>query len=172
MLEFAAAMATRTTPAPPSLDVNVEISATPRIVLEAFFDAAQLSKWCGTIRSVTQPRMLGPFALEWAPSEQADAVLGRLGGFLRGTVMQHEPTRGFFVADLFWLPPDAGPIGPMALDVSCTLCLTADGRPATRVQMRQTGFEESARWRRYYEVVGARWQHALESLKALLEAHP
>ncbi len=162
-------MANRTTPAPPCLDVAIEIGATPRVVLDAFFDARLLSQWCGTVRSVTQPATLGPYALEWQAADEKDDVLGRLGGFLRGTVMQFEPTRGFFVADLFWLPPDSGPLGPMALDVACTLCLTSDGRPATRVRMHQTGFEESVRWRRYYDVVGTGWLRSLESLKVLLE---
>ena len=162
-------MASRTTSAPPSLDATVEIEATPRVVLDAFFDATLLSRWCGTIRTVTQPKTLGPYALEWPVTREADEVLGHLGGFLRGTVMQFEATRGFFAADVFWLPPDSGPLGPMALDVSCTLCLTSEGRPATRVRMQQTGFEESPRWRRYYEVVTPGWQRALESLKILLE---
>lgn len=163
-------MPARTTPAPPVLDVSVDISATPRVVLDAFFDAAALHRWCGTVRSVTLPRMLGPWVLEWPVADTRDELLGPLGGCLRGTVMQFEPTRGFFVADVYWLPPESGPVGPMALDVACTLGLTADGRPATRLRMTQTGFEESARWRRYYEVVGTGWLHALESLKVLLEA--
>jgi hypothetical protein len=33
----------------------------------------------------------------------------------------------------------------------------------------QTGFEETPRWRRYYEVIGVGWARALSSLKALLE---
>ena len=33
----------------------------------------------------------------------------------------------------------------------------------------QNGFEEGARWRRYYEVVSVGWQHALKSMKMLLE---
>jgi uncharacterized protein YndB with AHSA1/START domain len=162
-------MANRTTPAPPSLDIAVEISATPRVVLDAFFDPARLNVWCGTVRSVTAAKSLGPYALEWPVAGERDDILGRLGGFMRGTVMQFEPTRGFFVADVFWLPPDSGPVGPMALDVTCTLCLTSDGRPATRLRMLQTGYEESARWRRYYEVVGSGWLRSLESLKHLLE---
>jgi hypothetical protein len=35
--------------------------------------------------------------------------------------------------------------------------------------VRQSGFEESARWRRYYEVVGNGWERALSSLRSLLE---
>ena len=162
-------MTTRLLVAAPGVDEAVEINATPRIVLDAFFDAPMLAKWCRTVRSVTTPRMLGPYALEWPTTDDRDEVLGRLGGVLRGTVMQFEPTRGFFVADVFWLPPDSGPIGPMALDVTCTLCLTADGRPATRVRVVQNGFEDSLRWRRYYEVGASEWRRALESLKILLE---
>jgi hypothetical protein len=37
------------------------------------------------------------------------------------------------------------------------------------VQVTQSGFEESARWRRYYEIVGDGWKRALISLKLLLE---
>jgi uncharacterized protein YndB with AHSA1/START domain len=162
-------MATKTTVAPPHLDVSIEISATPRVVMDAFFDAASLTHWCGTVRSVTLPRVLGPYALEWATATEHDEVLGRLGGTFRGTVMHFEPTRGFFVADAFWLPPDSGPIGPMALEVTCTLCLTSDGQPVTRLRLTQNGFEESIRWRRYYDIVGAGWHHALESLKTQLE---
>ena len=74
--------------------------------------------------------------------------------------------QGFFVADAFWLPPDGEPIGPMALEVT----LQDRGRTAlTRVRVTQTGFEESARWRRYYEVIGFGWERALASLKSLLE---
>lgn len=162
-------MARRKAVPPANLDVSVEINATPRVVIDAFFDAPTLAKWCGTARSVTISRALGPYALEWTATEERDELFGRLGGVFRGTVMHFEPTRGFFVADVFWLPPDSGPIGPMALEVTCTLCLTSEGRPATHVRMAQNGFEESPRWRRYYEVYGAGWHRALESLKILLE---
>jgi hypothetical protein len=65
----------------------------------------------------------------------------------------------------------------MALEVSCTpvppsdnVAHLPDGSPAvTRVHVRQTGFEESVRWRRYYDVVGYGWERALASLKSLLE---
>ncbi len=162
-------MAERAALATPSLDLSVDIKATPRVVLEAFFEPTMLHAWCGTVRSVTLPRSLGPYALEWPITEERDEILGRLGGFIRGTVMQFESTRGFFVADVHWLPPDSHPIGPMALEVNCALCLTAEGKPATRVRMLQSGFEESVRWRRYYEVVGAGWMRALEALKVVLE---
>ena len=90
--------------------------------------------------------------------------------------MQFQEGRGFFVADAFWLPPDGDPIGPMSLEVSCApVEQSSDGRHrpagsvATRVRVTQSGFEESVRWRRYYEVVNDGWERALDSLKALLE---
>ena len=91
--------------------------------------------------------------------------LGRLGGVFRGTIVQCRAGEGFFVADAFWLPPDGEAIGPMALEVK----LQTESSGGTRVQVTQTGFEESARWRRYYEVVELGWTRALASLKALLE---
>ena len=133
--------------------------------MKAFFDADALTAWWQVAHSVTTPRALGPYVIEWTPTDFCDDILGRLGGVFRGTVMQVEPGRGFFVADAFWLPPDGDPIGPMALEV--TLKTEAGG--ATRIRVTQTGFEESVRWRRYYEVIGFGWERALASLKALLE---
>jgi hypothetical protein len=152
----------------PAVDISMDIRAMPRVVIDAFFDGSALSAWWPATRSVTTPRPLGPYAIEWT-AEARDDVLGRFGGVLRGTVVHFEPTRGFFVADVFWLPPNGTPIGPMALEIACRLGVTTEGLPCTKVQVRQGGFEESARWRRYYEVAQAEWQKQLESLKRLLE---
>jgi uncharacterized protein YndB with AHSA1/START domain len=151
--------------APPGLDVTAVIAAPAGRVMRAFFDADALGAWWQVSRSVTTPRMLGPYAIEWPPTEFRDEVLGRLGGVFRGTVMQCEAGQGFFVADAFWLPPDGDPIGPMALQVT----LKTEGEGVTRVRVTQTGYEESTRWRRYYEVIGFGWERALASLKSLLE---
>jgi hypothetical protein len=161
-------MAARVAAATPAIDLTIDVDATPRVVLSAFFDSVALSAWCGTARSVTTPRALGPYALEWSTTEGRDELLGRLGGVLRGTVMQFEGTRGFFVSDVYWLPPDTGPIGPMAIEVCCALTLAPDGRPVTRLRFLQTGFEESVRWRRYYDIAGRGWAAALDALKARL----
>jgi uncharacterized protein YndB with AHSA1/START domain len=150
--------------ASPRLDVSIVIAAPPARVLRAFFDAAALGAWWQVRHAVTTPRPLGPYAIEWHTTDFRDELLGRLGGVFRGTVMQYQAAEGFFVADAFWLPPDGDPIGPMAFEVRCE---AVDG--GTAVRITQSGFEESARWRRYYEVVGHGWQHALASLKSLLE---
>jgi len=153
------------TMAAPSLDVTSVIAAPAGRVMKAFFDADALSAWWQVAHSVTTPRLLGPYAVEWTPTDFRDDVLGRLGGVFRGTVMEFSPGRSFFVADAFWLPPDGDPIGPMALQVT----LLAEAAGSTRVRVTQNGFEESARWRRYYEVIGFGWERALASLKSLLE---
>ncbi len=149
----------------PSLDVTAVIAAPNGRVLHAFFDADALNAWWQVARSVTTPRVLGPYAIEWAPTDFRDDLLGRLGGVFRGTIVRFQAGDGFVVADAFWLPPDGEPIGPMALEVT----LQVEGAGATRVRVTQTGFEESARWRRYYEVIGLGWSRALASLKSLLE---
>jgi uncharacterized protein YndB with AHSA1/START domain len=150
--------------AAPSLDVTAVIAAPVGRVMKSFFDAEALRAWWQVAHSVTTPRALGPYAVEWTPTDFRDEILGRLGGVFRGTVMEFSG-HGFFVADAFWLPPDGDPIGPMALRVT----LHAEAAGSTRVRVTQTGFEEGARWRRYYEVIGFGWERALASLKALLE---
>jgi uncharacterized protein YndB with AHSA1/START domain len=150
--------------AAPRLDLSIVIAAPADRVLKAFFDADALGAWWQVAHSVTTPRAFGPYAVEWAPTDFRDEILGRLGGVFRGTVVQFQPAEGFFVADAFWLPPDSDPIGPMALEVAC---VPTDGR--TRLRVTQSGFEDSVRWRRYYEVVGHGWTRALGSLKSLLE---
>jgi len=154
--------------AAPSLDVTAVIAAPAGRVMKAFFDADALNAWWQVAHSVTTPRTLGPYAVEWMPTEFRDDVLGRLGGVSRGTVVEFSPGQGFCVADAFWLPPDGDPMGPMALHVTL-VTLQAEAAGSTRVRVTQTGFEESARWRRYYEVIGFGWERALASLKSLLE---
>jgi hypothetical protein len=150
--------------APPGVNVVSTIGASPGTILKAFFDPAALYAWFEVKHAVTTPRAFGPYALEWPTTEFSDQVLGRLGGVFRGTVMQFQPQRGFLVADAYWLPPDGEPIGPMAFEVTC-----AAAGYATEVRVRQSGYEESERWRRYYEVTGRGWERALALMKALLE---
>jgi uncharacterized protein YndB with AHSA1/START domain len=148
-----------------SLDVSAVIAAPAGVVMKAFFDADALRAWWQVSRSVTIARPLGPYAIEWPATDFRDEILGRLGGVFRGTVVECRHGEGFVVADAFWLPPDGEPIGPMALQVA----LHAEANGSTRVRVTQNGFEESVRWRRYYEVIGFGWQRALASLKSLLE---
>jgi uncharacterized protein YndB with AHSA1/START domain len=149
----------------PQLDVSTRIAAPAPIVLKAFFEPEALTAWWQVSHSVTTPRVLGPYVVQWEPTYFRDEILGRLGGVFRGVVMQIDPREGFFVADAFWLPPDGDPIGPMALEVT----LAPEGAGSTRLRVTQNGFEESARWRRYYDVVTIGWERAVGSLKALLE---
>lgn len=157
-----------------SLDIAVVIKAPPAVIVRAFFDPDALGAWWSTVRSVTTPRTLGAYAVEWPPTEFRDDVLGRLGGIFRGTVLEFDPGRGFLLSDAFWLPPDTDPIGPMALEVSCTSVTPTDSSTsaadtATEVRVVQSGYEDSIRWQRYYEIVAAGWEGALYSMKRLLE---
>ena len=150
---------------PTEFEQTLLINAAPTRVMAAFFDPQALAVWWKVARSVTTPRAMGIFAVEWPPTVEADDLLGRLGGVFCGRVMDYRAGRELFVADAWWLPPDGDPIGPMALDVS----LTPEAGGATRVHVVQSGFEETPRWRRYYEVIGVGWERALASLKSLLE---
>jgi len=145
---------------------SLTIDAPPAAVLDAFFDHEALAAWWQVKRSLCVPRPLGSYAIEWEPTEWADEVLGRLGGAFRGTVMEFRPGREFFVADVYWLPPDGDPIGPMALEGTC-----APLGDRTVLHVRQSGWEESRRWSRYYEVISTGFRLALEEMKKHVEAN-
>ena len=85
-------------------------------------------------------------------------------------VVEFKPGREFFLADMYWLPPDGDPIGPMAFEATCSL--HGDG---TLLKVRQSGCDEtSERWSRYYEIISTGWTLALAALKKHLEEkwHP
>ena len=58
----------------PSLDVSVLIHAPAGRVLKAFFDPDALAAWWLVARSVTTARALGPYAVEWPPTDFRDWV--------------------------------------------------------------------------------------------------
>jgi uncharacterized protein YndB with AHSA1/START domain len=153
-------------PAPAEFEFSLLINAAPTRVLTAFFEPRALQVWWQVARSVTTPRPMGIYAVEWQPTADTDDVLGRLGGVFFGRVMEFLPGRELFVADAWWMPPDGDPIGPMALVVSCQMA-----GPACRLRVRQTGFEDTPRWRRYYGVIASGWQSSLVALKEYVE-HP
>ena len=150
----------------PEFEHSLLINAAPTRVLAAFFDPHALGIWWQVTRSVTTPRPMGVFAVEWPATPDADEILGRLGGVFCGRVMDYQPGREFFVADAWWLPPDGDPIGPMALEVTCRM----DG-PACRLLVKQTGFEDTPRWRRYYMLISGGWRSSLAALKEHVEQH-
>jgi uncharacterized protein YndB with AHSA1/START domain len=146
-------------------DHSLAIEAPADRILDAFFNSTDLASWWHVTRSLCHPRPLGSYAIEWEPTEWADDVLGRLGGAFRGTVIEFDPGHEFFVADAYWLPPDGEPIGPMALQASCT---PLGGRAVLRVQ--QSGWEKSERWTRYYQLLSSNLTAALDELKTYLES--
>lgn len=154
--------------APPSglqVERTVIVQAPADRVLRAFFDPDDLAEWWQVSRSVTVPRPLGTYAVEWASTEYRDEVLGPLGGAFHGTVIDYRPGAEFFVADAFWSPPEGDPIGPMALEVHCA----SKGAHLTSLTVRQAGEDDGPRWQRYFEVVATGWQRALAALKQYLD---
>ena len=92
----------------PEFDYSLLVNAAPTRVLAAFFDPHALSQWWQAVRSVTTPRPMGVYAIEWAPTADGDDILGRLGGVFHGRVMEYLPGRELFVADAWWLPTMPG----------------------------------------------------------------
>ena len=87
--------------------------------MQAFFTDADLKGWWQVTRAFTVARPLGMYAIEWESTDFKDDVLGRLGGAFHGTVIDYRANASFFLAEVYWQPPDGDPIGPMALEVQC-----------------------------------------------------
>jgi uncharacterized protein YndB with AHSA1/START domain len=144
---------------------TVVVDAPAAAVLDAFFRAAAIAAWWGATRSLCIPRVLGSYVIEWDAAGTRDELLGPLGGAFRGTVVDFIPGREFFVADAYWLPAEGDPIGPMAFEVSCS---AVDA--ATTLTVRQSGWDHSPRWTRYYEILARTLPPALAKLKEYVEA--
>jgi uncharacterized protein YndB with AHSA1/START domain len=148
------------------LTEQIAIAVPPERVLAAFVSPRDLAAWWQVARSVTVPRPLGTYAVEWPSTEYRDEILGALGGAFHGTVMEYRAGRELFVADAFWNPPEGDPVGPMALEVRCA----EEAGSGTRVSVRLSGEDEGPRWQRYFAVMKAGWPRALSELKRYLEA--
>jgi uncharacterized protein YndB with AHSA1/START domain len=144
---------------------TVVVDAPAAAVLDAFFRADAIAAWWGATRSLCMPRILGSYVIEWAAAGTRDELLGPLGGTFRGTVIDFIPDREFFVADAYWLPTEGDPIGPMAFGVRCTAV-----HAATTVAVSQSGWDNSPRWTRYYEILARTLPPALAKLKAYVES--
>jgi uncharacterized protein YndB with AHSA1/START domain len=154
------------TRSPLSVTHSQLIDAPPARVLAAFFEAGDLAAWWQAQRSVTLARPLGPYVIEWAPTDFSDDLLGRLGGVFHGTVMDYKAKAAFFVADAYWQPPDGDPIGPMALEVQCRP--RGNGR-TTMVTIKQSAEDAGPRWRRYFDLMNRGWERALAEMKDHLD---
>lgn len=148
---------------------TITIAAPPERVLAAFTDPADLTVWWHVMRSVTVPRPLGTYAVEWATTEYEDEVLGRLGGAFHGTVMEYRPGVELFIADAYWQPPAGDPLGPMALEVRCR---PEGAGAATLLTVRQSAEQVGERWSRYFAIVEDGWQRALSDLQQHLAGIP
>lgn len=143
-------------------EMTVTVAAPPERVLAAFTNPADLAVWWQVVRSVTVPRPLGTYALEWATTEYEDEILGPLGGTFHGTVMEHRAGAELFIADAYWQPPTGDPLGPMALEVRCR---PEGAGAATLLTVRQSAEQFGDRWTRYFAIVEAGWQRALADLQ-------
>lgn len=142
------------------------IQAPPARVMQLFFTEADLKGWWQVTRAFTLPRTLGTYAIEWDPTDFKDEILGRLGGTLHGSVMDFRPNASFFLAEVYWQPPDGEPIGPMALDVQCRP--HGNGRQ-TMLTVKQSGEGEGPRWERYFSIMTRGWEGALEEMRVYIE---
>ena len=64
-------------PDPTQFEQAISIHCAPTRVMAAFFDPEALAIWWQAVRSVTTPRPLGVYAIEWAPTTERDQMTRR-----------------------------------------------------------------------------------------------
>lgn len=146
------------------IEQRIVIGTSAARALGAFFDTSDLASWWHASRAITLPAPLGPFVVQWTPTDFADDVLGKLGGTLSGTVMEFEAGASCFVADAYWHPPAGDPIGPMALSVQVRS--HTDGVELT---VAHSASGDGPRWTRYFQIMQGGWERALGDLRIYLE---
>ena len=142
------------------------IQAPPARVMQAFFTDVDLKGWWGVTRAFAVSRPLGMYAIEWETTDFKDEILGRLGGAFHGTVIDFRPGASFFLAEVYWQPPDGEPIGPMALEVQCRP--HGNGRQ-TMLTVKQSGEGEGPRFERYFSIMERGWEAALLEMKNYID---
>ena len=142
------------------------IQAPPARVMQAFFTDADLKSWWGVTRSFAVARPLGMYAIEWESTDFKDEILGRLGGAFHGMVIDFRANASFFLAEVYWQPPDGDPIGPMALEVHCRP--HGNGRQ-TMLTVKQSGEGEGPRFERYFSIMKRGWEGALAEMKSYID---
>ena len=142
------------------------LQAPPARVMQMFFLEADLKGWWQASRAFAVARPLGMYAIEWEPTDFKDEILGRLGGTLHGSVIDFRANASFFLAEVYWQPPDGDPIGPMAIDVQCRP--HGNGRQ-TMLTVKHSGEGEGPRWERYFQIMTRGWEGALEEMKSFIE---
>ena len=148
------------------IERTIRIRSLPGRIVSAFFEPRDLAAWWDVSNAVTAARPLAPYAVQWPPTTFTDDVLGHLGGTLHGVVMDVREGASFFLADLYYTPPEGAPIGPMALEVRVRPI--EDGR-TTELIVRQSADDDSERSQRYFAVMAKGWDRALDALREHLE---
>ena len=81
-----------------------------------------------------------------------------------GSVMEYQPGRELVDRRRMVATARQRPIGPMSLQVQCAM----DG-PACRLRVRQSGFEDTPRWLRYYGVIEVGWLKSMVAAKQYVD---
>ena len=125
--------------------------------MAAFFDPTDLADWWQVRASVTVPRPLGTYAIEWRPPTSRTKCSAVSAAPFTARSSTTAPG-AFFVADAFWQPPEGDPIGPMALEVQCRP--HGNGRPTMSVTVGRAARARAA-LAALLRDHGAGWERAL-----------
>lgn len=144
------------------VESQIQIRATPEVILNAFLEADQLKQWWGVTQSFIQKKDGGMYILTWQTSEEGIKYIST------GRIKLYDRRSHLHLEDLMYLNYEKPFLGPFTLRYT----VTEQENGYTLVNIRQDGFGKSEEYDWYYKAVEDGWPEALILLKEFLEDHP
>lgn len=142
------------------VEVNIEITTTPEMVISSFTEARMLTEWWKVERSLVEKKNGGIYSLAWGISEAG------FGYITTGTIKNYVPDRLLKIQNLVYFNPEKSILGPMTLTVEATPL-----KKGCSLYLCQSGYQSGSDWDWYYEAVKNAWPQVVLMLKAYLEAN-
>jgi uncharacterized protein YndB with AHSA1/START domain len=139
-----------------SVETTRTIAATPRAVLDAFLDDADLKAWWKVSRSLVEPQRGGPWSITWDNWGEDKTQHAWIG-----TIEEISPDR-LLIGSLVMIEPDLPLFGPMQLEIRVEP--TTNGH--TLLTVVHSGYRYGEHWDAIYTAVVAGWDHVLGDMQA------
>ena len=142
-----------------SVEAEIEIKASPGMIISAFTDPRMLKDWWGVERHLIQLKQGGLYSLAWNISKSG------FGYVSTGIVREYKADKKLHIEDFAYFNPERDILGPMSLLI--TASATSQG---SVLYICQDGYQQGADWEWYHQAVQQAWPKALESIKNYIES--
>lgn len=146
------------------VEVNIEIAATPEMIIQAFTDHEMLRGWWGVERSFVEPREGGTYLVAWEVSDKGFRYV------TSGVITRYRSDGLLEIGNYTYLNPERPIMGGLSL-----LVQAQPAKNGSSVYLCQDGYSDighDPHWDWYFEVVEDAWPKVMLTFKSYLEKMP